>query len=181
MAKRLLVEEKPYDPLDPLLAQSVIKGSTVLVEPTKPVEEGTRQRVILERPAGRLPPSQGQLVPMPGNAGAERNAEQGTERRCREKRVMLSRSEERQVERLVDRMADQLQTSLKLSHVLRAAVSVLLHAEEEVIRKLEGIHALDRPSNWDAVALAQFEHELAKAVSHALRDAPPLRDPTPLR
>ena len=87
---------------------------------------------------------------------------------------MLSRREERNIERLVDRMADQLKTTVKLSNVLRAAVSVLLHAEEELVRKLENIKKLERPSNSDAVALAQFEHELARAISQALRDAPHL-------
>jgi hypothetical protein len=90
---------------------------------------------------------------------------------------MLSRREERNIERLVDRMADQLRTTVKLSNVLRAAVSVLLHAEEELIRKLESIKTLERPANSDAVALAQFEHQLAMALSQALRDAPPLRWP----
>jgi len=97
------------------------------------------------------------------------------DRRGREKRVVLSRDEEREIEQLVARMSDGLRTSLKLSHLLRAAVAVLLHAEGELISRAESAGHLQRPSNWDAVALARFEHELAKVLSQALRDAPPLR------
>jgi hypothetical protein len=175
MAKRTSLAEEPYNPLDPLLAQSVITGGSVVQEGQRPSEvKGGRGNGT--EPLGQHSPAlNARIVAMPGPARLENPEHDGTERRCREKRVMLSRSEERQIERLVDRMADELKTSLKLSHVLRAAVSVLLHAEEELVRRLQSIEPLERPSNWDQVGLAQFEHGLAKLVSQALREAPPLR------
>jgi hypothetical protein len=118
--------------------------------------------------------SNGQLIPMPRLPRPE--SRKGTsDRRGREKRVVLSRDEERDIEQLVARMSDGMRTSLKLSHVLRAAVAVLLHAEGQLISRAESAGQLQRPSNWDPVALAEFEYELAKILSQALRDAPLLR------
>jgi len=119
--------------------------------------------------------SNGQLIPMPRLPRPESRKGNPSDRRGREKRVVLSRDEERDIEQLVARMSDGMRTSLKLSHVLRAAVAVLLHAEGQLISRAESAGHLQRPSNWDPVALAEFEHELAKILSQALRDAPLLR------
>ena len=51
------------------------------------------------------------------------------QRLSREKRVLLSADEERQIERLVDRLGEDLGTSLKLSHLLRACMTLLCHAD----------------------------------------------------
>jgi hypothetical protein len=93
----------------------------------------------------------------------------------REKRVLVSMEEERQVERLVDRIGENLGTSLKLSHLLRASMSLLCHAEGEIVNAALALGPFVRPANGDAIALAQFEFDLAKLLSKALRDAPPLR------
>jgi len=172
MAKRTPVVEEPYNPLDPLLAQSVIAGSSAPIPPAARYQDNRNGALLQVGPAATL---RHRVLPMPAAQTSPVLEPSNAERRCREKRVVLSRSEERQIERLTDRMADELRTSLKLSHLLRAAVSVLLHAEEEIIHRLQGSAPLERPSNWDAVALAQFEHDLAKILSHALREAPPLR------
>ena len=89
--------------------------------------------------------------------------------------MLLTHAEERQIERLVDRVGEGLRTSLKLSHVLRACVAVLCHAEKELVERAGGSEPLVRPPNGDAVALAQYEHELAKLISQALREAPLVR------
>ena len=75
----------------------------------------------------------------------------------------------------MDRIGEQLGTSLKLSHLLRACMAVLCHAEEELLRHSSELHSLPRPENGDAVALAQFEQALAKLLSKSLRDAPAIR------
>jgi hypothetical protein len=175
MAKRTPGVEEPYNPLDASLAQSVLRGPSAAQESTMRVRGGEDYGTGPEPRGGPTKDSVTRVISMSVARNSSKPEKDGTERRCREKRVVLSRCEERQVERLVDRMADELKTSLKLSHVLRAAVCVLLHAEEEIIRRLESDGPLERPSNWDPVALARFEHELAKILSMALRDAPPLR------
>ncbi len=99
----------------------------------------------------------------------------GQKRFNREKRVLLSDEEDRQIERLVDRIGENLGTSLKLSHLLRACMTLLCHAEEELHSTAEQLGPFVRPSNGDPIALAQFEFDLVKLLSKALRDAPPVR------
>ena len=159
--------------MDPLLAQSVITGGGHAASPQSPRERNDSGDSMPQRERDVALKHRVLQIPEPHIPPRSEGVQ--AERRCREKRVVLSRSEERQIERLTDRMADELRTSLKLSHLMRATVSVLLHAEEEIMRRLQGSTPLERPSNWDPVALAQFEQELAKILSHALRDAPPLR------
>ena len=75
----------------------------------------------------------------------------------------------------VDRLGEDLGTSLKLSHLLRACMTLLCHAEGELHNTAATLAPLIRPANGDAIALAQFEYDLAKLLSKALRDAPPVR------
>jgi len=98
----------------------------------------------------------------------------GLERRDREKRVLLTRLEERDVERLVDRLAGELQTPVKLSHVLRASITILLHAEEELVERARKT-TLMRPGNGNAPELAEFEHGVAQILAGAFREARPIR------
>src|SRR5262249_16417391 len=46
----------------------------------------------------------------------------------------------------------------KLSHMLRAYMTLLLHAEGEITKRARLTGPLHRPPNGDAVALARFEH-----------------------
>jgi hypothetical protein len=92
----------------------------------------------------------------------------------RTKRVLLTPEEERDIERLVDRVAERIGASLKLSHVLRACMSLLCHAEAEITRHATA-HPTARPANGDTIALAQFEQAIARVLSLALRDAPVMR------
>jgi hypothetical protein len=97
------------------------------------------------------------------------------EKLAREKRVLLTFSEEREIERLVARVAEELATPVKFSHLLRAYMTLLLHAENEITKRARQAVPLHRPPNGDPVALARFEHRLAQILSAAFRDAPPLR------
>jgi hypothetical protein len=176
MAKRAPADETPYSPLDITLAQSVVKGAhTPQDARTSPVKKTAEhpeenfihgQHSIVNRQIVEMPSHNKQLASL--KATVTRNLH-------REKRVLLTAEEERQVERLVDRIAEQLGTSLKLSHLLRACMALLCHAEGEIIRHTSGLHPLPRPANGDAVALAQFENALAKLLSKSLRDAPAIR------
>ncbi len=87
--------------------------------------------------------------------------------------MLLNAEEEREIERLVDRIGEDLGTSLKLTHLLRACMSLLCHAEGVLHTTATSLGTLIRPANGDAIALAQVE--LAKLLSRALRDALPLR------
>jgi hypothetical protein len=176
MAKRAPANETPYSPLDAGLARSVMDGV-----PAGEEEKNTASAPEVntpERPRKPRPPrSENEKVvehPTVRNAALP-EAVRSQKRLSREKRVLLTAEEERQIERLVDRVGEDLGTSLKLSHLLRACMTLLCHAEGELHSTAATLGPLIRPANGDAIALAQFEFELAKLLSKALREAPPLR------
>ncbi len=165
MAKRAPADELAYNPLDMTLARSVVKGAAM-----------AQQRVGEHPSHGAEHAFNGQIVELPDHIGPSASQKAPRTRSLnREKRVLLTPEEERQVERLVDRIAEHLGTSLKLSHVLRACMALLCHAETEILRHTSELHPLPRPANGDAVALAQFEQALARLLSKSLRDAPAIR------
>jgi hypothetical protein len=168
MAKRVPLEEKPYRPVDDALVQSVLRP--VLNGGGDSPEIGPEIDLALPpAPLGLASPpltstvSELPVVPRPEQ-----------EKLAREKRVLLSRSEEREVERLVADLTDTLCTPLKLSHVLRATVLLLRHAREEILTESQRVGPLKRPHNGEAVALVAFEHDLAQIIDRSLRNSPPL-------
>jgi len=176
MAKRAPTTETPYSPLDADLARSVMEG----VPPGEEAQaaDPTAIAKASEKPKKpKLPRSEtDKLVELPIARNPAAVATPKIQKRLiREKSVLLSGDEERQIERLVDRIGEDLGTSLKLSHLLRACMALLCHAESELHSTAATFGPLIRPANGDAVALAQFEFNLAKLLSKALRDAPPLR------
>jgi len=174
MAKRAPAGETAYDPLDHTLAQSVIKPAEFSPEAE---EFAGGNMVRMPRQTFRQPDtvSKAATYAVPEHRSpSTAHTPQGVRGLTKAKRVLLTPEEERQIERLVDRIAEHVGASLKLSHVLRACMALLCHAEAELLRHASG-HPLVRPANGDAVALAQFEQGIARILSLALRDAPPIR------
>lgn len=201
MAKKLPQNEQPYEPVKAALVQSVISGarapvSTPAVEterpqppspPTVPQRVENTDRVEASRPApraadfddggtafereplGASPRSRSTPTP------TARSASHDAERLTREKRCLLTRVEETELEALVQRIANELQTSVKFSHVLRAAMAVIRHAEAEIIDAAKQMGPVSRPANSDATRLAEFEQRLSTLLSTAFRKAPPFR------
>jgi hypothetical protein len=87
----------------------------------------------------------------------------------------LPRSERTDVMRIVSRLGDQLQTSVEWSHVGRALVVLLRHAESEIIKQARRNGPLTRPANDQAIALADFEQRIAQILLRAFRDVSPPR------
>lgn len=205
MAKRAPIDQKPFNALDKGLAASVMNSVAVLpaeqeshpasgntaltAQPAKApvrVELPAPQTSTTERPVSEAqattPPKQvlravnpvtaRQPVVTPKAAGEHPHQE----KLAREKRVLLTLSEEREIERCVDRIAEGFGgTPVKLSHIIRACLTVMRHSENEIIQRAQEVGQLTRPPNGDNMALAEFEHELAKVLSQAFRDAPSLR------
>lgn len=92
------------------------------------------------------------------------------ERLTREKRVLMSPSEDRDIERLVTDMGEALGTTLKTSHMLRAIIAVVQHSREELVRQSKKRSAMRRPANSDPAALASFEHGLAQLIQVAIKN-----------
>ncbi len=175
MGKRVAPEERPYRPVPEALVRSVLDPheAPYVAEPMS--DNGSLQisRPLTDTAIAPTSPQE-RSAGTQGTTAAASHALM-TEKLSREKRVLLTLSEEREIERLVARIAEELATPVKLSHMLRAYMTLILHAEGEITKRARLTGPLHRPPNGDPVALARFEHQLAKILSVAFRDAPPLR------
>lgn len=88
----------------------------------------------------------------------------------RQKRLMLARDDEVAFEAFVAHIAERLGTPLKFSHVLRACITLLHHAEPEILRRAENTR-LNRPPNEKADAVANFERRLARMFLVSFKEA----------
>ncbi len=203
MAKRVPKDEKQYRPLEESLVRSVLSGPTFATGPAAvggaspavavaaPAPVPQDHSPAPARPMPRLVPTTQQSQPAAAASAPPQPTTHATEAppvrrpvaaadtmlepRDREKRMLLTRSEERDVERLVDRLAQELGTSLKLSHVLRAYTLMLLHAEDEILDRARSTGHLARPGNGNAPQLAEFEKAVAQILMSGFRDAPTIR------
>jgi hypothetical protein len=186
MAKRAAPDEKPYRPLldadlvsaalsqagptsSPVPAAAPPVSSPKVVEMHRPepvrreaptvdletVAETISRTLEIEKPRPVLQP----LV----------------EKFDQEKRILFTRSESQAIDRMVVALATRLNAQVKVSHVVRALVGLLLNAEAEVDRRAGETPPLTRPANGDAKALQNFEREIARIIQAGLRDAGPLR------
>lgn len=170
MGKRVPPDEKPFNPVEAALVRSVLAPEPPPAEPlfvSIPAATETPQERDQASPAVRSDVQPTQVPPT--------KAVLQVAKLNREKRVLLTQAEEREVERIVTRLAAELSTPVKLSHLLRACMTLLRHAENQIADQARQVGPLTRPPNGDPAALAEFEHHLAQILSAAFRDAARLR------
>ncbi len=83
--------------------------------------------------------------------------------------------EKLELDRLAAHLSGALGTSVKPSQIIRACLNLLLRAEYEIMRRAERQPPVKRPSNAEAVALAEFDQMLAEILSYAFRDSGPIK------
>ncbi len=169
MGKRVPEDDKPFNPVEAALVRSVLAEEPPAPEPIIRVNTSS---------LGQRPHSDQEQQEWNGFDRREPTANPSLlleGKLNREKRVLLSQPEERELERLVNRVAGELSTPVKLSHLLRACVTLLRHAEDQIAEQARQAGPLTRPSNGAPAALAEFEHRLARILSAAFRDAARIR------
>jgi hypothetical protein len=184
MAKRAPAGEEPFRPL---LDKSLISAALTKAAPAEqvaPSPEPVPPKVIdiprndipkrqeASRPPPQPPQPQKQEVPEDATPLAGQYI---VEKFDQEKRMLLTRTESDALDRLVRSLARRLNTQVKLSHVLRSLVALILNAEREIDKRAGEAPSLSRPANGDAKALQNFEREIAKVLASAIRDAGNLR------
>lgn len=184
MAKRAPVGEEPYRPL---LDAGAIAAALTRTPQAPPValSQASPAKVI-DIGVGESPAhdsrSTVQEAQVPRPFGTEKSGRpapvlQSVEKLDQEKRMLLTRSESMALERVVSSLASRVNAQVKLSHVLRSFVTLLLHAEKEVDRRAGEVVGITRPANGDFKALQKFEREIANIIAAGFRDSPPLREP----
>lgn len=190
MAKR--TEERPFRPLDSSLVQAVMGGNTAPSHEEKaaPVQTVELVRPLATAPAEEPRPAPAEIRPVPVRATSMEPSPRPSARRItpsqasptpleeglnREKRVLLTRSEERTLERVVANIAAELGASLKVSHVLRSCIRLIIDAEGEIVERARATGRTVRPPNGDLAAIEAFEKVIANVLQTAIRSSGPLR------
>jgi hypothetical protein len=182
MAKRAPAGEEPYRPL---LDPGVISAALTKANPAGPAPSGQSNALkVVELTRAETGPTEARVFgrdgltsrPGPETAPIRAAASELIEKLDQEKRMLLTRAENVALERLVGSLASRLNTQVKLSHVLRSLVTLLLNAESAVDRRAGEKIGLARPANGDFKAIQKFEREIAKIIAAALRDSGPPRD-----
>ena len=182
MARKHSPDHQRYQPVDEAFMRSV---PFALGVPQSATTEHKQQPVPLPTPQpAPISPSPTRLRPAPPSEEEpeesvedqlEPQVSTTPERLDKPLKFRLPRSERVDVMRIVNRLADQLQTSVEWSHIGRALVVLLRHAESEIIKQARRNGPLTRPPNDQAIALAEFEQRIAQIMLRAFRDVSPLR------
>ena len=188
MAKRAAPDEKPYRPLlDAELVNAVISNmNPTPARASSPPPAAAPSARIFEMPRAE-PPRRHEFVgdaeeefdePRSLASDAERSRQSVqvvVEKFDQEKRILFTRPESQAIDRLVVSLATRLNAQVKVSHVVRALVGLMLHAESEIDKRAGETGPLVRPANGDAQGLQRFEREIGRIFAAALRDAGPIR------
>ncbi len=184
MAKRSAPDEQPYRPLLDAGLMSAVLGQPAPEEVELPVaalnEVFSNNVVEMPRPEvfKRAEPVRVEPEPPSVPNDIDRRGQAThllVEKIDQEKRILFSRAESYAIDRLVTTLAMRLNCQVKVSHVMRALVGLLLHSEGAIDKRAGESGPLVRPPNGDAQALQRFEKEISKIIASALRDAGPLR------
>ena len=181
MAKRA-TDKKPFRPfLNAALASDVMRGGGGAVTEPEPARVESRREPEphdrFDRPAPKVVEGPEQREPAPPRGDSQRGRELSFEtskkaaQKPREKRYLLTVDEEDRIEELVRSLARELRTPIKLSHLVRAALSLVLRSQTELLNVARGAENIERPSNGDTHGLARFENEVAKLLDAAIRRA----------
>jgi hypothetical protein len=183
MAKRAAPDEKPFRPLlDADLVSAAISPagpSAAKSPPTTAVHASSAK--VLEMPRTeahwRAEPAADpgrQRLPELSSSSADidrSSAGHGVVKKFNnEKRILFTRPESLGLDRLAASLAMRLNSQVKVSHVIRALVHLLLNAEAEIDRRAGESGPLVRPANGDAQALQRFEKDIGRIIGAALRD-----------
>jgi hypothetical protein len=188
MAKKHSPDHKPYSPVDVALMQSL----PTVFNPTSPEEE--QKTAVLEEPEAELRPPPPEVedeeeelpsskvvqMPLAGREPLFPPAEQArgepttSERLTKQLKFQVSHPERLEIMRVVHRFASELETSLDWSHVARALTLILRHAEKEILQQARRNGPMPRPRNDKALALAEFETQIARILLRAFREVGPL-------
>jgi hypothetical protein len=186
MGRRREPGQREYNPLDdargrlPIESELVrdVLGNTPTPEPAGPSQSNVRPEPEVETPAPVLAPERdGKSFSAHGeDAEHHRPARKlAIERLTKYNKFLTTPSEKLELERLAARMSGALGVSVKSSQVIRACLIQLLHSESEIIRVAEKMDPPKRPSNAEAVGLAEFDQILAALLSQAFRQTKPIK------
>lgn len=156
-----------FQPIEAALLQKVLDDA-----PLEPTPVPPREPAAVAAPQRKVVPI-APPMPRPPEPAQE---QQPTERLNAPLKVHLQPGERRELNRILNQLSQELRTTVSVSHVQRALMTLLQHAEAEVLKRAAEQPPMKRPPNDNLAAIAAFEFRLAKILYGGLRQAPPLRE-----
>lgn len=154
MAKRRAPGLKEYNPLDDARGRL-------------PIDPDLVRDVVSD-----MPPLPAAAATQPAFSSGQRPIT--IEKLTKYNKFLTTPTEKLELDRLAARISGALGVSVRPSHLIRACLIHLLHAENEIIRQADRHEPLKRPSNAEAVALAEFDHIIAEILYNGFLDAGPI-------
>lgn len=155
MAKRREPGQREYNPLDDARGRLPIEADLV--------------RDVMSQAPGTTGAVYNPPAPQPAGKGI------ALEKLTKYNKFLTTPSEKLELERLAARVSGALGVSVRTSHLIRACLIYLLEAENDIIKVAERFERPKRPSNAEAVALAEFDQLIAELLSLGFHEAGPLK------
>lgn len=159
-------EDQPYNPIEADLARDA-------AAPARPLAGGQDHALFHgEAPTGgtiieppRAKRNQAKLT-VPTSLGSK--SEVG-------KRFSLTRDEDLDLAEFLRRLQRQSGTKVALSLLIRASLTLIMHAEAEMLTQMRKSPPPSQPATHDSLAYADFEHYWVQLLAEALRNTRPIR------
>jgi hypothetical protein len=180
MAKRAAPDEQPFRPLldaglvAAAIANQATQGVSTSQNAAQKVVDLPRSETMRRIEPHRTEAHEAQPKEFE-REGRGRGPQPILEKFDKEKRILFTESETHSIDRLVNNLATRLKSQIKVSHLVRAIVALLLNAQGEIDKRAGEAEPLVRPPNGDSQAMQRFEREIAAIIGAALRDAGPIR------
>lgn len=184
MGRRREPGQKEYNPLDdargrlPIESELVrdVLGDVSAPEPARqPLLSVVNRQERLTEPLAPPAPGREGKSSISGDDEEHPVRKLAIEKLTKYNKFLTTPSEKLELERLAARMSGALGVSVKSSQLIRACLIQLLHSESEIVRVAEKADPPKRPSNAEAVALAEFDQILAALLSQAFRQTKPIK------
>lgn len=91
---------------------------------------------------------------------------------CVTKRFVLTRKEDDDLNTFLLRLQTQAGTKVTLSVIVRAAVTVLMQAEEQIVEEIGERFPQEYPSTHNTISMGEFEERWTRHLARALRRMP---------
>jgi hypothetical protein len=168
MAKRREPGQREYNPLDDARGRLPIDIDLVRDVISAPAAATARAVTPLVEISSPLPAKKPAFDPEPTVKSIS------VERLTKYNKFLTTPTEKLELDRLAARISGALGVSVRSSHLIRACLIHLLHAETAIIELAGKQQPIKRPSNAESVALAEFDQIIAELLSQAFRHAVPL-------
>jgi len=165
-------EDTPYDPIRADLAREVGAagrgGNTPSVQPLSPPNPQ-----VVELRVERTQPSVGSTAlkmqePLSPQVAPRPKVPEPTIT----KRFVVTRSEDQDITGFLLKLQERAGTKIPLSVLARAAISIVMQAEDQIFDEVSEKLPLELPSTHDAIAQAEYEEQWIRVLSRAFRKMP---------